>query len=290
MTARGKPKKADYLLSLTQDLPLAIVEAKDTDHSIGAGLQQAMGYAQSLDIPFAYSSNGHGFVEHDFFTGKERNLRMNEFPSPDELWERYRAAKSLTTGSMEQAVTAPYYYEHGGNTPRYYQRIAVNRTVEIVAKGGKRVLLVMATGTGKTYTAFQIVHRLRSVGVARKVLYLADRNILIDQTKDGDFKPLQKVTTKVEHRKLDPAYEVYFALYQQLVGEDGEEIFRAFDREGMRPHPGGRRRRHRGGGLLRRAHRARWPLRRPSRAPEGGRGIETSSLGSSYSYMSSAAW
>lgn len=230
MTARGKPKKADYLLSLTQDLPLAVVEAKDTDHSVGAGLQQAMGYAQALDVPFAYSSNGHGFVEHDFFTGKERDLKIDEFPTPDELWSRYCAAKGLTTSSVERAVTAPYYYEHGGNTPRYYQRVAVNRTVEIVAKGGKRVLLVMATGTGKTYTAFQIVHRLRSVGVARKVLYLADRNILIDQTKDGDFKPLQKVTTKVEHRKLDPAYEVYFALYQQLVGEDGEEIFRAFDR------------------------------------------------------------
>lgn len=231
MTMRGKPKKADYLLSFAPDLPLAIVEAKDTDHSVGAGLQQAMGYAEALDIPFAYSSNGKGFVEHDFFTGKERSLKMDEFPAPEELWNRYCAAKGIAGGSVQETVTTPYYYEHGGNTPRYYQRIAVNRTIEAIAKGGRRVLLVMATGTGKTYTAFQIVHRLRGGGVARKVLYLADRNILIDQTKDGDFKPLQKVTTKVEHRKLDPAYEVYFALYQQLVGEDGEEIFRAFERE-----------------------------------------------------------
>lgn len=230
MTARKKPQKADYLLSYAPDLPIAIVEAKDTDHSIGAGLQQAMGYAQALDIPFAYSTNGYGFVEHDFFTGGERNLKMDEFPSPDELWNRYRAAKGITDASIEAAITVPYHYEPGGNSPRYYQRVAVNRTVEIVAKGGRRVLLVMATGTGKTYTAFQIVHRLREMGAVWKVLYLADRNILIDQTKDGDFKPLQKVTTKVEHRKLDPAYEVYFALYQQLVGENGEEIFRAFDR------------------------------------------------------------
>jgi len=230
MTMRKKPKRADYLLLYAPDIPMAVVEAKDTDHSAGAGLQQAMGYARSLDAPFAYSTNGSGFVEHDFLTGTERELGMDGFPAPDELWARYCAAKEIEGGSTEGAVTVPYYYEHGANVPRYYQRIAVNRTIEAVAKGGKRVLLVMATGTGKTYTAFQIVHRLRSAGVARKVLYLADRNILVDQTKDGDFRPLQKVTTKVEHRKLDPAYEVYFALYQQLVGEDGEEIFRDFDR------------------------------------------------------------
>ena len=230
MTTRGKPKKADYLLSYTADLPLAIVEAKDTSHSVGAGLQQAMDYAEALDVPFAYSSNGKGFVEHDFFTGKERNLGMEEFPTPDELWDRYCTARGIGGEGARDTVMVPYYYEHGGNTPRYYQRIAVNRTIEAIAKGGRRALLVMATGTGKTYTAFQIVHRLRSAGKARKVLYLADRNILVDQTRDGDFKPLQKVTTKVEHRRLDPAYEVYFALYQQLVGEDGEEIFRAFDR------------------------------------------------------------
>lgn len=228
---RKSPKKADYLLMHKRDVPLAIVEAKDTNHTVEAGLQQAMGYAISLDVPFAYSTNGKGFAEHDFTTGKVRRLAMDEFPTPEELWERYRESRGIETERAEEVVTSPYYYEHGGNSPRYYQRNAVNRTIEAVAKGLDRILLVMATGTGKTYTAFQIVHRLREAGLAKKVLYLADRNILVDQTIDGDFKPLRKVVTKVEHRKLDPAYEVYFALYQQLVGTDGEEIFREFSPE-----------------------------------------------------------
>ena len=228
---RKSPKKADYLLMHKRDVPLAIVEAKDTNHTVEAGLQQAMGYAISLDVPFAYSTNGRGFAEHDFTTGKVRRLAMDEFPAPEELWERYRESRGIETERAEEVVTSPYYYEHGGNSPRYYQRNAVNRTIEAVAKGLDRILLVMATGTGKTYTAFQIVHRLREAGLAKKVLYLADRNILVDQTIDGDFKPLRKVVTKVEHRKLDPAYEVYFALYQQLVGTDGEEIFREFSPE-----------------------------------------------------------
>lgn len=227
-TARKKPQKADYLLMYAPDVPLAVVEAKDTDHSVGAGLQQAMGYSQTLHVPFAYSSNGHGFVEHDFYTGKERSLAMGEFPSPDELWRRYKEGERLPSG-RDDLITAPYYYEYGSNSPRYFQRIAVNKCIEAIARGQRRLLLVMATGTGKTFTSFQIVHRLRETGRAKKVLYLADRNILIDQTIDGDFKPLKRVTTKVEHRRLDPAYEVYFALYQQLVGEDGEEIFRAFN-------------------------------------------------------------
>lgn len=229
--ARKKPKKADYLLMYKRDIPIAIVEAKDSDHTVDAGLQQAMDYAISLDVPFAYSSNGQGFVEHDFTTGKVRRLGMNQFPTPDELWSRYRESKGIVTAEVEEIISSPYYYEHGGSSPRYYQRNAVNRTVEAVAKGRDRLLLVMATGTGKTYTAFQIVHRLREAGLARKVLYLADRNILVDQTIDGDFKPLRKVITKVEHRRLDPSYEVYFALYQQLVGADGEEIFREFSPE-----------------------------------------------------------
>lgn len=228
---RKKPKKADYLLMYKRDVPLAVVEAKDTNHTVEAGLQQAMGYAISLDVPFAYSTNGKGFAEHDFTTGKVRRLAIDEFPTPEELWERYRESRGIKTERAEEVVTSPYYYEHGGNSPRYYQRNAVNRTIEAVAKGQDRILLVMATGTGKTYTAFQIVHRLREAGLAKKVLYLADRNILVDQTIDGDFKPLRKVVTKVEHRKLDPAYEVYFALYQQLVGTDGEEIFRGFSPE-----------------------------------------------------------
>lgn len=230
-TSRKKPKKADYLLMHSADLPIAIVEAKDTEHSVGAGLQQAMGYAESLDVPFAYSTNGKGFIEHDFSTGKERSFGMDEFPTPDELWHRYRVARGLEGEYPEIVMSTSFYHEYGGNSPRYYQRIAVNRTLEAVSKGHDRILLVMATGTGKTYTAFQIVHRLRESGEAGRVLYLADRNILVDQTIEGDFKPLSKVTTKVQGRKLDSAYQVYFALYQQLVGENGEEIFREFDRE-----------------------------------------------------------
>lgn len=213
------------------EIPLAIVEAKDTQHTIGAGLQQAMGYASSLDVPFAYSTNGKGFVEHDFTTGKERTLGMDEFPTPEELWQRSCAAKGIDTPHGQEIVTAPYYRAPGINVPCYYQRIAVNRTLEAIARGRDRILLVMATGTGKTYTAFQVVHRLRQTTEVRKVLYLADRNILIDQTITGEFKPLEKVSTKVEGRTLDSAYEVYFSLYQQLVGDGGEEIFRAFDPE-----------------------------------------------------------
>lgn len=231
MVTRKDKKKADYLLMYAPNLPLAIVEAKDTEHTIEAGLQQGMGYAQALDVPFAYSSNGKGFVEHDFLTGKERTFAMDEFPTPAELWERYSKAKGLEHPYSQEVVTAPYYQEHGSIRPRYYQCIAINRTLEAIAHDKDRILLVMATGTGKTYTAFQIVHRLRQTSVVRKVLYLADRNILVDQTIGGDFKSLKKVTTKVTGRKLDSAYEVYFSLYQQLVGENGEEIFRAFDRE-----------------------------------------------------------
>ena len=231
MVTRKDKKKADYLLMYAPNIPIAIVEAKDTDHTVDAGLQQGMGYAKSLDIPFAYSSNGKGFVEHDFLTGKERALTMDEFPSPVALWARYSKAKGLEHPYSQEIVTAPYYREHGANRPRYYQCIAINRTLEAIAQGKSRILLVMATGTGKTFTAFQIVHRLRQTTAVRKVLYLADRNILVDQTIDGDFKPLKKVTTKVVGRKLDSAYEVYFSLYQQLVGEGGEEIFREFNRE-----------------------------------------------------------
>ncbi|MCI1664765.1 MAG: DEAD/DEAH box helicase family protein [Atopobiaceae bacterium] len=227
-TARKKPKKADYLLMYARDVPLAIVEAKDTNHTVGAGLQQAISYSQALHVPFAYSSNGYGFIEHDFYTGKERSLSMDDFPSPEELWNRYKEGEGLPS-EADSLVTAPYYYEHESKIPRYFQRIAVNKCVEAIAKGERRLLLVMATGTGKTFTAFQIVHRLRETGRVKKVLYLADRNVLVDQTIEGDFKPLKKVVTKIEHRKMDPAYEVYFALYQQLVGEDGEEVFRAFD-------------------------------------------------------------
>lgn len=231
LVTRKEKKKVDYLLMYAPNIPLAVVEAKDTEHTISSGLQQGMGYAEALDVPFAYSTNGKGFIEHDFLTGKERSFTMEEFPTPGELWTRYSEAKNLESEYAQEITTAPYYQEPGGNMPRYYQCNAVNRTLEAVANGRDRILLVMATGTGKTFTAFQIVHRLRQTTEVRKVLYLADRNILVDQTIDGDFKPLKKVITKVENRKLDPAYEIYFSLYQQLVGENGEEIFREFDRE-----------------------------------------------------------
>ena len=228
VTSRKKPKRADYLLTYMPNMPLAVVEAKGTKLTVGDGMQQAISYAIALDVPFVYSSNGRGFLEHDMASGTEREIPMGEFPSPESLWQRYCAQKGFGE-SAQEVVKSPFYTEYNGVKPRYYQRIAINRTVEAVTKGQDRILLVMATGTGKTFTAFQIVHRLREAGIAKRVLYLADRNVLVDQTITGDFKPLEKVTTKVKGRKLDSAFEVYFSLYQQLVGEDGEEIFREFD-------------------------------------------------------------
>ena len=227
MSARGKKKRADYLLSYKANLPLAIVEAKDDQHSLGDGMQQGMAYAKTLDIPFAYSSNGKGFLEHDFLTGKERELKLTEFPTPEELWQRLKSGKGYTE-EQSKVVEEPYYFKMGDKTPRYYQRIAINKTVEAVVQGRPRILLVMATGTGKTYTAFQIIHRLHQAGSKRNVLYLADRNILIDQTMTNDFKPFKKIMTKVEERKLDSSYQIYMSLYHQLAGEEQEEPFRQF--------------------------------------------------------------
>ncbi len=231
-TIRGKKKKADYILCRNRNLPLAIVEAKDMTHSVGSGMQQALDYATILDIPFAYSSNGKGFLEHDIKNGTERQIAMSEFPSPEELWSRFKAEKALTPAE-EDAVTIPYHYDAQASVePRYYQRIAINRTIEAIARGQKRLLLVMATGTGKTYTAFQIIHRFRNMkredGKTPRILFLADRNLLVDQTMSKDFKPFSKVMTKISNRVVDPSYEVYLALYQQLVGTDGTEHFRAF--------------------------------------------------------------
>lgn len=218
----GKGNKTDYQLCYPDsNMPLAVVEAKDYQKSLGAGLQQAIDYAVILDVDFAYSSNGRAFKEHDLTTGKERDIPLDQFPSPEELWKRHCIAHGLDKRESEEVKT-PYYYEYGSITPRYYQRIAINKVVEAVSKGQDRILLVMATGTGKTYTAFQIVWRLREAGLKKKVLYLADRNILLDQTISGDFKPLKSVTTKVKNRKLDSAYEVFFSSYQQLVN-DGDE-------------------------------------------------------------------
>ncbi|ELC8423195.1 EcoAI/FtnUII family type I restriction enzme subunit R [Clostridium perfringens] len=227
VTTRGKRKRADYILYHKSNFPIAVVEAKDNNHSIGAGMQQAINYADILDVQFAYSSNGDGFIEHDMKKGTEREISLDEFPTPEELWERYKEINDITS-EQEEIITEPYYFTLGDKTPRYYQRIAVNRTIEAVAKGQNRILLVMATGTGKTYTAFQIIHRLRAAKSKKKILFLADRNILVDQTMKNDFKPFQKVMTKVENRKMDSSYEIFLALYQQLSGTDNLEVFKQF--------------------------------------------------------------
>ncbi len=229
---REKPKRADYVLYLNSNNPIAIVEAKDNKHSISHGLQQAMAYASMLDIPFAYSSNGDGFFEHDFLTGKERKLDLDEFPTEEELYCRYKNGANNGEGlseNQEKMIQQPYYSSQKTYPPRYYQRIAINRTVDAISRGKDRLLLVMATGTGKTYTAFQIVYRLLKSGMKSKILYLADRNNLVDQSIQQDFAPLEKVIHKVNFSKDDPStitsYQVYFSLYQQLAGgnDDQEE-------------------------------------------------------------------
>ena len=225
---REKPKRADYLLYLSANNPIAVIEAKDNHHSISHGLQQAMEYAKMLDLPFAFSSNGDGFAEHDFLTGTEREFGLDEFPTEAELIARYKKESGLTS-AQEIAIDQPYYTSQNTYPPRYYQRIAINRTIDAIARGQQRLLLVMATGTGKTYTAFQIVYRLLKSGMKRKVLYLADRNILVDQSILQDFAPLEKTIHKINVAKDDPStitsHEVYFSLYQQLVGDDDKEHF-----------------------------------------------------------------
>ena len=232
---REKPKFADYVLYANKATPLAIVEAKDANHSVSHGLQQAMTYAQMLDVKFAYSSNGEGFAEHDFLTGKERTFAMDEFPTKEELIERYKREANDGNGLNEQelaVIEQPFCTGQNIFPPRYYQRNAVNRTVNAIAKGQNRVLLVMATGTGKTYTAFQIVWRLIYSGLKKKVLYLADRNILVDQSIQQDFKPLNKVTHKIDYSKdknhLEElkSYQVFFALYQQLIGQNDAKNYK----------------------------------------------------------------
>lgn len=226
---RGTRKKADYLLHHHNNFPIAIVEAKDGDHTIEDGIQQAIDYAKILDIPFAYSSNGEGFVEHDMLTGKETNLSMGAFPTQEELWNRYIKFKCIDETAQE-IIKQPYYFADNSKSPRYYQRIAINRTVEAVANDQKRIMVVMATGTGKTYTAFQIVHRLYTTKKVKKVLYLADRNILIDQTILNDFAPFvnKNILTKVTNKTLDSAYDIFMSLYHQLSGDDDMETFLQF--------------------------------------------------------------
>ena len=225
---REAPKKADYLLYVSANNPIAVVEAKDNHHSVSFGLQQAMMYAKMLDLPFAYSSNGDGFAEHDFITGTVRQFGMDKFPTEAELLARFNQEASVTP-KQDAIRRQPYYSSQNSYPPRYYQRIAINRTLDAIARGQDRILLVMATGTGKTYTAFQIVYRLLQSGMKRKILYLADRNILVDQSIQQDFAPLEKVIHKINVAKDDKStitsHEVYFSLYQQLVGDDDQEHF-----------------------------------------------------------------
>lgn len=230
LVSRQKPKKADYILYINKYKPIAVVETKDNTHSVSHGLQQAMTYAQMLDVPFAYSSNGDGFMEHDFITGQEREIELDKFPTSDELvkrWERGANAGAGLSENEKKIIAQPYYSSQNTYDPRYYQRNAINRTVEAIAKGQERLLLVMATGTGKTYTAFQIVYRLLKAGLKKKVLYLADRNILVDQSIQQDFAPLEKTIHKVNFSKDDPttitSHEVYFSLYQQLAGNEEDD-------------------------------------------------------------------
>jgi type I restriction enzyme, R subunit len=253
LVSRGKAKRADYILYYKTNIPLALIEAKDNSHSIGDGMQQGLEYATTLDIPFVFSSNGDGFVFHDRTSAsatKETDLGLDAFPSPADLWARYAKWKGLG-GEAEQTVLQDYFDDGSGKAPRYYQVNAVNATIEAFAKGRNRVLLVMATGTGKTYTAFQIIWRLWKAGRKKRILYLADRNVLIDQTMVNDFRPFGGVMAKLSARsntieKLDgtvadlttaidssrainKSYEVYLGLYQAITGpEERQKLFREF--------------------------------------------------------------
>ncbi|WP_211825125.1 EcoAI/FtnUII family type I restriction enzme subunit R [Kistimonas asteriae] len=228
---RGKKRRADYILYHQKNQPIAVVEAKDNKHSIGAGMQQALAYSEALDVPFVFSSNGDGFLFHDR-TGNasqtETELGLEEFPAPAELWKRYCVWKQLDNASVP-VVEAPYYDDGSGRTPRYYQAVAINRTVEAVAKGQDRILLVMATGTGKTYTAFQIIWRLWKSRQKKRILFLADRNILVDQTKNNDFKPFGQAMTKISKRQINKSYEIYLSLYHAVTGSEEEKnIYKQF--------------------------------------------------------------
>ncbi len=235
LVARSKAKYADYVLYFNRATPIAIVEAKDANHSVSHGMQQAKEYAQMMDVPFAFSSNGLGFQEYDFLSGKERCFSMDEFPTKEELYARFLSESHEGKGLREEeikVIAQPYCTGQDIYPPRYYQRNAVNRSVNAVAQGKNRLLLVMATGTGKTYTAFQIVYRLLKTGVVKKVLYLADRNVLVDQSIQQDFKPLSSTIHKVDYQSDVEtngghlAYEVYFSLYQQLIGKEGKQNYK----------------------------------------------------------------
>ena len=230
--ARGETKRADIVLYYKPNISLALIEAKDAEHSLGAGMPQGLDYGERLDIPFVYSSNGSGFLEHDR-TGLgatvEREISLDEFPSPEELWQRYCQWKGIETEAARQVVEQDYYFDGSGKAPRYYQLNAINRVIEAIARGQQRLLLVMATGTGKTYTAFQIIWRLWKSKAKKRILYLADRNILIDQTKTNDFKPFGAAMTKIQKRQVDKSFEIYLSLYQAVTGgEEAQNIYKQF--------------------------------------------------------------
>lgn len=229
---RAEKKRADYILYYKKNIPIAIIEAKDNNHSIGDGMQQALEYADILDIPFVYSSNGDGFLEHDRTEKEEKiekELQLSEFPSPQMLWQRYKAYKGFDSEAKENIYLQDYHYEQGGKKPRYYQQVAINRSVEAVIKGQRRQLLVMATGTGKTLVAGQIIWRLWKAGIKKRILFLADRHILVDQARTNDFKHFGDKMTKIKNRKVDKSYEVYLALYQGVSGvEEFSNIYKEF--------------------------------------------------------------
>jgi len=253
LVSRAHPRRADYVLCYKPNIPIAVIEAKNNARSVGAGMQQALEYAETLNVPFAISSNGDGFVFHDR-TGEsgqtETHLGLDEFPAPDELWARYRRWKGLDP-QADNLVLEEYHDDGGGKTPRYYQLNAINATIEAIAKGRDRILLVMATGTGKTYTAFQIIWRLWKAGQKKRILFLADRNVLVDQTMVNDFRPfggaMAKLSTRSKtiervdgseidlplavdrQRRIDTAYEIYLGLYQAITGpEDHQKLFKEF--------------------------------------------------------------
>ena len=231
LVSRGKAKRADYILYYKPKIPIAVIEAKDNNHTVGAGMQQALEYGAMLDVPFVYSSNGDGFLEHDRTksTGKiENEMPLERFPSPENLWQRYRIFKGIDD-KVNAVVNQEYHDDGSGKTPRYYQQIAINRTIEAIAKGENRILLVMATGTGKTYTAFQIIWRLWKSRTKKRILFLADRNILVDQTRTNDFKPFGSAMTKISKRQVDKSYEIYLSLYQAVTGSEEEKnIYKQF--------------------------------------------------------------
>lgn len=229
--SRGKKRRADYVLYYQRNLPIAIIEAKDNNHSIGDGMQQGLEYSDALDTLFVFSSNGDGFLFHDKtgLSGQvETELSLDNFPPPETLWNWYCQYKGIN--DQARTIVQSHYYDDGsGRSPRYYQTNAINRTVEAVAKGQNRILLVMATGTGKTYTAFQIIWRLWKSRQKKRILFLADRNILVDQTKNNDFKPFGQAMTKISKRQINKSYEIYLSLYQAVTGnEDEQDIYKQF--------------------------------------------------------------